>query len=100
MTYIFLHLKLYTNNTVLEILAQHINDQPFVYAKLFYAELAKINQAYRSNFNQLKSEEVEVLSSDWMIQLCQTAKESIREMCERFDNTSVSTSARHSSVNT
>ncbi|KAI6171503.1 Conserved oligomeric Golgi complex subunit 1 [Aphelenchoides bicaudatus] len=79
-----------------EVLAQHINDQPFVYAKLFNNELSKINQAYRSNFTQLKVEEVEVLSSEWMIQLCQTAKESIREMCERFDNSAVSTSSRHS----
>lgn len=68
-----------------ETLSQHVDDQPFVYARLFSQELVKINKTYQANFDDLRVEDIAVLASDWMIKLCTTAKQSIKEMCERFD---------------
>lgn len=88
----FLQLNKLSN---LETLSQHVEDQPYIYAKLFANELVKINQTYQDDFN-LRIEDVEMLASNWMIELCTTAKQSVREMCERFD--SITEHSRHSTT--
>ncbi|KAI6238270.1 putative thioredoxin [Aphelenchoides fujianensis] len=70
-----------------ELLAEHMDDQPFVYGRLFAAELPKINAVYRGDSQPLAPAAVEAISSEWLIALCSTANESIREMCACFERT-------------
>ncbi|KAI6225355.1 putative thioredoxin [Aphelenchoides fujianensis] len=70
-----------------ELLAEHMDDQPFVYGRLFAAELPKINAVYRGDSQPLAPAAVEAISSEWLIALCSTANESIREMSACFERT-------------